>query len=284
MSTSDEAYDAVWAGEPVELDRDVVEVRGPDAAAYLQGQLSQDVAALPVGDVVVTSLLLEPDGKLGFVVGVARVGGVRFLVTVDRPSGAAVAARLERFKLRTDAAVRATSGEWHVVATLDRDTPAFVERVLAEGPGLDAARTAARDVVRIELGVPSMATEVRDELIPAELGQSLIDAAVSFTKGCYTGQELVARVDSRGGNVPRRLRGVVVGGDERLAPGDELVADGRVVGTVTTAGWSPRLAAPVALALVHRSVEVPAAVSVRGSIDAEVRALPLSAGSATAAS
>ena len=50
------------------------------------------------------------------------------------------------------------------------------------------------------------------DTIPAELGQWLIDASVSFTKGCYTGQELVARIDSRGGNVPRPLRGLVVDG------------------------------------------------------------------------
>ncbi len=132
-------------------------------------------------------------------------------------------------------------------------------------------------MVRIELGVPRMRTEVRGEVIPAELGQPLIDAAASFTKGCYTGQELVARVDSRGGNVPRHLRGVVLETAEVPSPGDELVVAGKVVGELTTTGWSPRLGAPVALAFVHRSVEVPGTVAVRGSVDAtaQVSELPL---------
>ena len=59
---------------------------------------------------------------------------------------------------------------------------------------------------RIDHGVPAMGAELTADTIPAEAGQWLIDASVSFTKGCYTGQELVARIDSRGGNVPRPVR------------------------------------------------------------------------------
>jgi folate-binding protein YgfZ len=284
--THDAAYEAIWAGDGFELDTDVVEVRGPDAAEYLQGQLSQDVAALEVSDVVVPSLLLEPSGKLGFLVGLSRIGDDAFLVTVDRPSGAAVAARLERFKLRTQAEIDAVDGTWHVAAaltgtSLTDGTPVFrVTAASGASPGPDTGQLAAYDVVRIELGIPTMAAEVTGEVIPAELGAGLVGAAASFTKGCYTGQELVARVDSRGGNVPRHLRGLVVDGDVVPAPGDEIVVGDKVVGTLTTTGWSPRLDAPVALALVHRSVEVPSAVSLRGSLDAnaEVRAVPLVGG------
>jgi folate-binding protein YgfZ len=281
--SANEAYDAIWAGEPVELDVDVLDVRGPDASAYLQGQLSQDVATLTASDAVVPSLLLEPSGKLGALVGLRRVGDDHFLVVVDAPLGPDVTARLERFKLRTDAEIRAADDGWHVVAALDgsgaRDgRPAVAVTATREGgPGLDAERLAAYDVVRIELGIPSGRAEARPDVIPGELGGPLVDVSVSFTKGCYTGQELVARVDSRGGNVPRHLRGVVVDGDLVPAPGDELLAGDKVVGELTTTGWSPRLDAPVALALVHRSVDAPAGVSLRGSLDAraEVRALPL---------
>jgi len=278
----DPAYEAIWSGGQVDLDQDVIEVRGPDAATYLQGQLSQDVAALAVADVVVPSLLLEPSGKLGFLVGLCRLDDASFFVTVDRPSGGEVVARLERFKLRTDVEVRLTEGEWHVVAALDTAElatggPALVARVLAGAADLDRDRLAAYDVARVELGVPTMRSEVRGELIPAELGQPLIHAAASFSKGCYTGQELVARVEARGGNVPRHLRGLVVEGDRVPSPGDELIVDGKVVGELTSAAWSPRLDAPVALALVHRSVEVGAVIALKGSSDtrAEVRDLPL---------
>ena len=282
MSSFADADAAVRSGEPVELDSEVVEVRGPDAATYLQGQLSQDVAALAVSDVVVPSLLLEPSGKLGFLVGVGRLADDAFLVVVDSPSGEDVLARLDRFKLRTDAELRVATGEWHVLAELcpsNAATPITV-RIAQDGPGLDDERTAAYELARIELGLPRMRGEVREDMIPAELGQPLIDAAASFTKGCYTGQELVARVDSRGGNVPRHLRGLVLDGDQVPTEGDEVVHDDKVVGVVTTAGRSPRIGAPVALALVHRSVAVPGPVTVRGSIDApaEVRELPLSAG------
>jgi folate-binding protein YgfZ len=77
-----------------------------------------------------------------------------------------------------------------------------------EGPVITDPR--AYEVVRIEAGFPRHGLELDDRVIPAEAG--LIAAAVSFTKGCYTGQELVARIDSRGGNVPRHLRGLLLSG------------------------------------------------------------------------
>src|SRR5690606_7561419 len=72
----------------------------------------------------------------------------------------------------------------------------------------------ALEALRIECGVPAMGAELTDATIPAEAGQWLIDASVSFSKGCYTGQELVARIDSRGGNVPRPVRGLRLGQDD----------------------------------------------------------------------
>ena len=99
-----------------------------------------------------------------------------------------------------------------------------------------------------------MGAELTDKTIPGETG--LIEQTVSFTKGCYTGQELVARIDSRGGNVPRRLRGLVPAGP--VEPGTTLVdGSGADAGTVTSVahssgtGW-------VALGYVRRGVEVPA--------------------------
>ena len=75
----------------------------------------------------------------------------------------------------------------------------------------------ALNAVRVEAGWPAMGAELGPDLdplvIPAEAGPWLVDASVSFTKGCYTGQELVARVDSRGSNTPRHLRGLVVSTD-----------------------------------------------------------------------
>ncbi len=145
----------------------------------------------------------------------------------------------------------------------------------------DAPRAAGDEVERINAGVPKMGAEITDGVIPAELGQAVIDASVSFTKGCYTGQELVARVDSRGGNVPRHLRALVLGGEEPPAPGSEIVVGDKVVGTVTSSTYAPERGASIALGLVHRSVDPPAAAVVRGPAEAgagrpaEIRALPL---------
>ena len=135
------------------------------------------------------------------------------------------------------------------------------------------------EVARIEAGVPVMGRELDESTIPAEAG--IVDRSVSFTKGCYTGQELVARIDSRGGNVPRRLRGIVVAGDgHRCRPVGAVVhADGKEVGRAhQRAARSPRLGAAVALAYVRRAVEPPAEVELRwdgGTAPARVLALPL---------
>jgi folate-binding protein YgfZ len=110
-----------------------------------------------------------------------------------------------------------------------------------------------------------MGAEATEDTIPAELGQWVIDASVSFTKGCYTGQELVARIDSRGGNVPRHLRGLVGDG---LAVGAPVLVGDKEVGTITSA------AGDVALALLHRSVEVPSRVVV-GATEADAVPLPI---------
>jgi folate-binding protein YgfZ len=117
--------------------------------------------------------------------------------------------------------------------------------------------------LRIRAGVPRMGAEITPDTIPAELSQWVIDASVSFDKGCYTGQELVARIDSRGGNVPRHLRGLVGPG---LEAGAVVTVGDREVGRVTSAAGS------VGLALLHRTVDVPTAVAVAGH---PVQAVPL---------
>ncbi|MCU1489162.1 MAG: folate-binding protein YgfZ, partial [Acidimicrobiaceae bacterium] len=111
----------------------------------------------------------------------------------------------------------------------------------------------------IEAGIPRMGRELDDSVIPYEAG--LVEQTVSFTKGCYTGQELVARLDARGANVPRRLRGVLLlPGPPDLLPtvGDTIRFGGKQVGRLTSVAWSPRRGAGVALAYVGRAVAPPA--------------------------
>jgi folate-binding protein YgfZ len=108
-----------------------------------------------------------------------------------------------------------------------------------------------------------MGAELTDATIPAEAGQWVIDASVSFTKGCFTGQELVARIDSRGGHVARHLRGLVSGAGDVPPVGAAVTVDGADVGTVTSAAAAAGTGGPVALAYVRRGVTPPAAAEVR---------------------
>ena len=100
----------------------------------------------------------------------------------------------------------------------------------ARARGRDPRRHDVRGAVRrsrpigIARGMPAMGAELDEGTIPAEVGQWIIDASVSFTKGCFVGQELVARIDSRGGNVPRHLRAVVL--DSAVAAGTAIRSDG----------------------------------------------------------
>lgn len=273
----------------VPIERDVVEVRGLDAVAFLQGQLSQEVADLAPGSST-WALLLQPTGKVDAWLRATRLADDALSLDVEAGFGELVRARLARFKLRTAAeldltrrsgyAVRGPGAATQVTGGLPAGWPG-IEGVdlLAEDfdPSIPRVDRTALDGLRIECGVPLMGAEITEATIPAELGQWLIDASVSFTKGCYTGQELVARIDSRGGNVPRPVRGLLVEGD--VAPdGSGVVRDGTEVGTVTSAGRSPALGS-IALAVVGRSVVDGTSVELRrpdGSVTAGVvAALPM---------
>ena len=128
---------------------------------------------------------------------------------------------------------------------------------------VDEVSHASFEAARIAAGVPAMGAELTEATIPAEVGQAVVDASVSFTKGCFTGQELVARIDSRGGNVPRRLRGLVLPGAPP-PPGEPVVVEGAEVGAITSSAPAPGGGA-VALAFVKRAVEPPAPAEVAGS-------------------
>jgi folate-binding protein YgfZ len=209
---------APWLAGP----RDVVTVTGPDAATYLQSQLSQDIRTMQVGEAAIT-FLLQPTGKVEVLARVQRTAEDAFRLDTDIGFGAAMLARLQRFKIRVAAELSLQEG---------------VELSTTE---LDAAGVEA---LRIATGWPKMGAEiVPGETIPAETG--VVDAAVSFTKGCYPGQELVERMDSRGSTAPRRVVRVEV--PEGTEPGDPYLVDGHAVGTVTS------VAGTDALALVKRS-------------------------------
>lgn len=274
-------------GGAVPTQRDAVTVVGPDAGTYLQGQLSQDVAGLAVGAGAWT-FVLSPQGKVDAWGRVSRTADAAFVLDVDPGHGPALRDRLARFLLRTEAELAAAT--WPMVAVRGRAGIAAPAGVLAAdpawpgttgvdllGPGaevpadLAVCSLAALERLRIEAGVPRMGAEVNDRTIPAEVG--VVERSVSFTKGCYTGQELVARIDSRGGNVPRHLRIVEGPEDAEPAVGAEVVVDGAVVGALTSVAPAVVGEPLRALALVGRAV-VPPAPAVVAGVEVLVRAVP----------
>jgi tRNA-modifying protein YgfZ len=192
--------------------RDTVIVEGLGAIEYVNSQITQDIRALPVGGSAWT-LVLEPNGKLTALARVTRTGEDRLELDTDAGFGPTLLARLERFKIR-------------VAATTN----------LVEA---DPGSPIRDDVRRVSLGWPAMGRE----LIPGETlvaGTGLATIAVSFTKGCYPGQELVERMDSRGAAAPRSLRGVEVA--EGAQPGDSLLEGDEAVGVLTSVAGTRALA------------------------------------------
>ena len=130
------------------------------------------------------------------------------------------------------------------------------------------------EALRIEAGLPRWGHEMDEDTLPGEVG---LEHALSYTKGCYTGQETMARIKNFG-HVNRRLVGLSLCGDELPAPGATLEADGKVVGRVTSATVAPMLDWPVALGIVRRESGEPGTRLdvVQGSqrLSAQVATLP----------
>jgi len=247
----------------VPIERDVVVVEGPDAEKYLQGQLSQDVAAVAVGGWAWT-LLLAPQGKVEAWLRVFRPTAERFELDVDPGFGAAVAARLSRFMIRTDAAISEATRAMTAVRGVEVDGAAPIlwpgvvggDVVGAAPSGIDVGTAEQLERIRVSAGAPAMGSELDAEVIPAEAGQWLVDASASFTKGCYVGQELVARVDSRGSNTPRHLRVIELDGPPASVGAELVDANGAVAGTITSVSGDR------ALAFIHRRTDESAPLSV----------------------
>lgn len=292
-------------GEPrywTRLERDVLSAVGPEAETYLQGQLSQDLAPVPPGGSA-WSWLLAPTGKVDALIRVSRAAPGGWLIDADAGWGEAVLARLQRFKLRSKvdltpvpASVVGLRGDgwdlpepaaaagpadaagpavvavppWPGLAGADLLYPGVAAQVPELVSGWPESSPDAYQAVRIRAGQPRMGAELGEKTIPGETG--LVPFTVSFTKGCYTGQELVARIDSRGGNVPRRLYRLRLAGPAE--PGAELLDGDTAVGTLTSAAagadglW-------VGLGYVRRGVEPPRPLTAgAGGPAADLETLP----------
>ena len=257
---------------------DVVTVAGPEAGNYLHGQLSANVTGLGVGEMA-HSLLLQPQGKMVAWCRLVRTGDESFSIVVDRGAGSAVVDRLERFKLRTKCeialeeveaiAVRSSENVLELGDSVDDlgrlrfvpiSWPTLAGADVLDPTAIDGLTIAPEEhliePLRIAAGIPAYGTEITERTIPAEL--PVVNMSTDFAKGCYVGQELVARMDSRGNNAPRQVR-VVVGQGEPPALGAAVTSDDVEIGRLTSLapvsdGW-------VALASIKRAgLDLPTAI------------------------
>jgi folate-binding protein YgfZ len=255
-------------------DRGFVSVAGPDTFSFLQALVSADLDPLADGDAV-HSLLLAPQGKLDVDFRLLRVGAEE--VWLDCAPGFApqLAASLTRFRIRVKADIVDRTGELGMLSRIGDDdgvsTPAAVHRIPTAW-GIDLVGPVAAlsqlqvpfvdpvafEAWRIEQGIPVQPSDVDDSTIPQEA--FLEQDAVSFTKGCFIGQELVCRIDSRG-HVNRFLRtfSQIEGGWPPV--GAEVVVAGKVVGALTSV--APAELPTGALGYVRREVEPPSDVELR---------------------
>ena len=259
--------------------RDVVLVEGSDARSYLQTQLTQDVMSLGLGGST-WSFILDPKSSIEAFVRVTRIGADRMALDTEPGFGHSVRNRLDGPLF--GAHVSFTEACWTGLAwrgpgaTSRREDAPIVSSVPwpdmegldVVGPRVEVPDGASEmsvgdlELLRIRSGWPAMGQELGQGITPSMTG--LIEVTVSFDKGCYTGQELVARTYHRGAEPPKRL--VRLASDRPLSSGERIRVDGDDVGEVTSS------AGTMALGYLARRVETPAAVVV-GEAEAMVSGL-----------
>jgi folate-binding protein YgfZ len=270
----------------------VIAVSGPDAGEFLQGQVTNDVDALERGEGRY-ALLLNPKGRILAEMRVLKRAPEELWIVTEQDE--AVLAHLTTYKIgrqvevaRRPAAVKSLIGprardlfgaaaparevasaeatlagaEVLLVATdlgvdviHDPAQSAAIEDEL-KSRGVERAAEDSAEVLRIERGRPRYGSDMTSDNLPGELG--LEERAVSFTKGCYVGQEPVARMHYKG-HPNRHLRGIEL--PDRVTPGAPLHLGEKEVGAITSSCVSP-VHGPIALALVRREVEPGAELAV----------------------
>jgi folate-binding protein YgfZ len=223
----------------VRLDRGYVEVAGPDAEDFLERMLSHEIASLEVGHEARPALLLTPKGRIIAPLRVVREKEDAFLLITDAAELAGPAAdalQRARFAAKCEIKVLPWEGYVHFGERASGGIPNTdfgVEAIETWNPRGVAASSAPDaeqlEAMRIEAGTPAWGKELDETILPAEAG--LDKTHISFTKGCYPGQEPIARLHHRG-HVNRTLRVLSV---ESAEPGDEIVWNDKVVGRVTSA-------------------------------------------------
>jgi folate-binding protein YgfZ len=253
-------------------DRRVLAVSGADRASWLQGLVTNDVASLADGDSRYAAYLTPQGRMISDMLVVAQ--GDRLLLDVPAPLASALREKLDALIFAEDAQVTDESGRilvWTVVN--DTFTDVLSETLPAEYKSLPEIDLDTFEVIRIERGVPKFLADMNEDTIPLEAG--IEDRAISFTKGCYVGQEVIVRVTTRGGGrVAKRLvrwhaddsASVVPMPESRIFTFDPSTQEGtdppslragKDIGRVTSSAFSPSVNKVVGLGYVHRDFVEP---------------------------
>ena len=247
---------------------DVVQVIGIDSRRFLHSQLANDIESLKIGESRY-SLLLEPTGKITSLLRVRCNSDEHFVLDCDAGFGEVSTARLSRFKIRIKCEIsyaplslvslRGLSAiEYADYVARDSALPAWREKdsavdfVASDFVSNDFVSSDLREasfgdfeLARVRAKWPTMGVDMTTDSMPTETG--LTDCAVSFTKGCYPGQELVERMDSRGATAPRSLR--LIKAEDGARVGAPVVLDGHEIGIYTS------VCQEFSLALIKRSAD-----------------------------
>jgi len=293
--------------------RATVLIKGPDAAEYLQGQLTNDTEALDAGQGCYAALL-DRKGHLAADMRVLRLeSGGDIWLDLEPGSGEAVLRHLRTYSIGRDVeiddvgehwAVASAIGpraaeltgfeglamehaqryrDWDGVGVLGVATDVGVDLIvrtdqvdalqkLLRDAGLAEVTEEAAEIIRVESGRPRFGLDMGPEFMPAEAG--IVERAVNFEKGCYIGQEPVARLHYRG-KPNRTLRGLRL--SAAASSGEPLKLGEKQVGKLGTTCLSPAHGA-IALAVVRREAELGQRLSVGdGDVTAEVVDLPFAA-------
>ncbi len=250
-------------------------VKGPDRVSFLQGMVTNDVEALPIGESCSLAFLtakgaMVSDGRL-----LKRADALH--VDVEPQVGESVRAFLEKYLISEEAELQLTT-QWAVLSLFgpQRDAllakispaailgplrPAFdgasdwlvsvdaraeIETALGDSVGLSGDTF---EVLRIEAGVPVFGVDLSTSTIPLEAN---LEHAIAYKKGCYIGQEVIARATYRG-QMNKKLVGLLLDkAADQAAPQSELRANDKRVGFLTSVAFSPKRQSLVALGFVHR--------------------------------
>jgi folate-binding protein YgfZ len=238
-------------------DRRVLAISGADRAAWLQGLVTNDVASMAEGDHRYAAYLTPQGRMITDMLVVAQ--GNRLLLDVPAPLVSALRDKLEALIFAEDVQVTEESGRilvWTVVN--DAFTDVVSETLPAEYKSLPEIDLDTFEVIRIERGVPKFLADMNEDTIPLEAG--IEDRAISFTKGCYVGQEVIVRVTTRGGGrVAKRLVRWHADDSASVVPMPEsrIFSFDKDIGRVTSAAFSPSVNKVVGLGYVRRDFVAP---------------------------